>query len=489
MLTFTAASFLVDIGVEHILVLIPALFLVGFFFSQLGVLVGVRAEQFDDVSFAQTFVLQPLIFLGGVFYSASLLEEPFESLTQFNPIYYMINLVRYGFLGYTEANVALSLRRPHGRHRRPVRREPAPVPDRVQTARVTDFLVSRKDIRETRIEESEPPALEPGQALLAVDSFGLTANNVTYAVFGDLMSYWDFFPRRGRLGARADVGFRRRGGERGRGSRRRARACYGYLPPSSHLVVTPSASTTRGFIDASPHRKELPGTYQRYSLTGVGPVLPRGHRGAADAAAAAVLHLVPDRRPAGRRGPDGEGARDHRQRLEQDGDRRGLPPRPARGRGPGGPHLAGQRGVRGGPRHLRPHGHLRRRRLARARSSDAGGHRRRRRRAPGGAHPFRRRPGVQHDGGRDPLGGDGRGGRGRAAGPAAGVFFAPDRVEKRSEDWGAARARRAGRRGLARLQRLGRTAGSRWSGAAGSRRCRAPICRCSRATWRPTRPT
>ena len=109
LLTFTAASFLVDIGVENFHVLIPALFLVGFFFSQLGVLVGVRAEQFDDVSFAQTFILTPLIFLGGVFYSASLLEEPFESLTQFNPIYYMINLVRYGFLGYTEANVALSL--------------------------------------------------------------------------------------------------------------------------------------------------------------------------------------------------------------------------------------------------------------------------------------------------------------------------------------------------------------------------------------------
>ena len=64
MLTFIAASFLVDLPVEHVLVLIPALFLVGFFFAQLGVLVGVRAEQFDDVSFAQTFVLQPLIFLG-----------------------------------------------------------------------------------------------------------------------------------------------------------------------------------------------------------------------------------------------------------------------------------------------------------------------------------------------------------------------------------------------------------------------------------------
>jgi ABC-2 type transport system permease protein len=108
-LTFLAASLLVDLPVDHILVLIPSLFLVGFFFSQLGVLTGVRAEQFDDVAFVQTFVLTPLIFLGGVFYSAELLPEPFETLTHFNPIYYMINLVRYGFVGFTEESIALSL--------------------------------------------------------------------------------------------------------------------------------------------------------------------------------------------------------------------------------------------------------------------------------------------------------------------------------------------------------------------------------------------
>lgn len=108
-LTFSAASLLVDVPVEHPFVLILALFLVGFFFAQLGVLVGIRAEQFDDVSFAQTFVLQPLIFLGGVFYSASLLPEPYETITHFNPVYYMIGLVRYGFLDYSETNIALSL--------------------------------------------------------------------------------------------------------------------------------------------------------------------------------------------------------------------------------------------------------------------------------------------------------------------------------------------------------------------------------------------
>ena len=108
-LTFIVSVLLVDLPVEHVLVLIPSLFLVGFFFSQLGVLIGVRAEQFDDVAFAQTFVLTPLIFLGGVFYSAALLPEPYETLTHFNPIYYMINLVRYGFVGYTEIDIAFSL--------------------------------------------------------------------------------------------------------------------------------------------------------------------------------------------------------------------------------------------------------------------------------------------------------------------------------------------------------------------------------------------
>jgi ABC-2 type transport system permease protein len=109
LITFGAASLLVDLPVDHPFVLIAALCLVGFFFAHLGVLIGVRAEQFDDVSVAQTFILQPLIFLGGVFYSSALLPQPYETLTHLNPVYYMINLVRYGFIGYSEASVALSL--------------------------------------------------------------------------------------------------------------------------------------------------------------------------------------------------------------------------------------------------------------------------------------------------------------------------------------------------------------------------------------------
>jgi ABC-2 type transport system permease protein len=108
-LTFTAADILVGIPVKEPLVLVPGLLLVGFFFAQLGVLVGVRAEQFDDISFYQQFILQPLIFLGGVFYSAALLPGAFGTIMHFNPVYYMISLVRYGFLGYHETSVAFSL--------------------------------------------------------------------------------------------------------------------------------------------------------------------------------------------------------------------------------------------------------------------------------------------------------------------------------------------------------------------------------------------
>ena len=110
LLTFIAASILVsDFPVEHVFVLVAGLFLVGFFFAQLGVLIGVRAEQFDDVALYQQFVLQPLIFLGGVFYSGALLTEPFQTLTHFNPIYYMIGIVRYGFLDYSDVNIPLAL--------------------------------------------------------------------------------------------------------------------------------------------------------------------------------------------------------------------------------------------------------------------------------------------------------------------------------------------------------------------------------------------
>ena len=136
---------------------------------------------------------------------------------------------------------------------------------------MSGLLVNRGDLRETRIDD--PPAPQPasGQATLAVRAFGMTANNVTYAVMGDVMSYWDFFPTGeegwGRLPTWgfAEVEASEVGGVEP-GDR-----YYGYWPSASHLLVTPERTDERGFVDASPHRAELPSAYHRYLRTATDP--------------------------------------------------------------------------------------------------------------------------------------------------------------------------------------------------------------------------
>lgn len=135
---------------------------------------------------------------------------------------------------------------------------------------MTDFLVRRDDLRETRIAESEAPDLGPGQALLRVESFGLTANNITYAVFGEAMSYWDFFPAPEGWGRIPTWGFATVERSDVDGVEEGSRV-YGYLPPSTYLVVTPSGVRDGSFVDASRHRAALPGAYQRYSATTADP--------------------------------------------------------------------------------------------------------------------------------------------------------------------------------------------------------------------------
>lgn len=128
---------------------------------------------------------------------------------------------------------------------------------------MSDFLVKRGDLRECRVAESETPAIEAGQALLRVESFGLTANNVTYAVMGEAMSYWDFFPAPDGWGRIPMWGFAEVERSEAAGVEPGTRV-YGYLPPSSHLLVTPAGIDAGGFVDASPHRAALPSAYHRY---------------------------------------------------------------------------------------------------------------------------------------------------------------------------------------------------------------------------------
>src|SRR3954454_5763885 len=131
---------------------------------------------------------------------------------------------------------------------------------------MTDFLVKRDDFRDCRIAESETPELASGQALLRVDTFGLTANNITYAVFGDAMSYWNFFPAKDGWGRVPMWGFAEVEQSEAEGVEPGTRL-YGYLPPSSHLVVRPVDADEHGFVDGSPHRAALPSAYHRYLAT------------------------------------------------------------------------------------------------------------------------------------------------------------------------------------------------------------------------------
>jgi len=140
---------------------------------------------------------------------------------------------------------------------------------------VTDFLVKRDDLRECRVAESEAPEVAPGEALLRVESFGLTANNITYAVMGEAMSYWDFFPAEGGWGRVPMWGFAAVERSAADGVEEGTRV-FGYLPPSSHLLVAPADADPTGFVDGSPHRANLPSAYHRYLATGSDPFYTAG---------------------------------------------------------------------------------------------------------------------------------------------------------------------------------------------------------------------
>ncbi len=113
--------------------------------------------------------------------------------------------------------------------------------------------------------EPEEVPLAQGEALIRVDRFGLTANNITYGVAGDVIGYWQFFPADGDHGRIPvwGIGTVIRAGETGL---EEGAEYYGYYPMSSYLVVRPEHVTARGFTDGIEHRAALPPTYNQYSL-------------------------------------------------------------------------------------------------------------------------------------------------------------------------------------------------------------------------------
>jgi Protein of unknown function (DUF2855) len=134
-----------------------------------------------------------------------------------------------------------------------------------------DFLVAKDDLYKTRLLDAPAPVIGAGEALLAVSRFGLTSNNITYAMFGEAMSYWGFFPAESGWGRVPVWGFADVAESAIDGLAEGARV-YGYLPPSSTLVVRPARVDTRGFIDSSAHRQALPAAYNGYTLTDGDPI-------------------------------------------------------------------------------------------------------------------------------------------------------------------------------------------------------------------------
>jgi len=96
-LVFVAASFMTDIHIEHMWLSIVFLFLSSMLFALLWLYNGLYAKSFDDIALIPTFVITPLIYLGGVFYPISILSPFWQTVSQFNPILYMVNGLRYGY--------------------------------------------------------------------------------------------------------------------------------------------------------------------------------------------------------------------------------------------------------------------------------------------------------------------------------------------------------------------------------------------------------
>lgn len=97
--------FFTDLQIHSVAVTISIVVLTSVLFSLMGLINAVFANSFDDISIVPTFVLTPLTYLGGVFYSIDLLPEFWQGVSQLNPILYVVNTFRYGILGVSDVDV------------------------------------------------------------------------------------------------------------------------------------------------------------------------------------------------------------------------------------------------------------------------------------------------------------------------------------------------------------------------------------------------
>jgi ABC-2 type transport system permease protein len=108
-LIWLVSALFTDFGMAHPAVSVGVLLLVSYTFSVLGLLAAVWAEKFEQINFFPTFIMLPLTFLGGVFYSVKALPSPWNTISLFNPMVYMAELMRFGFLGVSAFSPAVGL--------------------------------------------------------------------------------------------------------------------------------------------------------------------------------------------------------------------------------------------------------------------------------------------------------------------------------------------------------------------------------------------
>jgi hypothetical protein len=153
------------------------------------------------------------------------------------------------------------------------------MPTTTDRSAAVDFVVRRDALQKTAVVPASLPALADGQVLLKIDAFAFTANNVTYAVIGEMMSYWNFFPAAEGWGRVPVWGFadvvESRHPQVAVGER-----VYGYFPMSTHLVIEADHVDDAGYVDASAHRRTLPPVYNRYLRTSTDPAYDAKHEDA-----------------------------------------------------------------------------------------------------------------------------------------------------------------------------------------------------------------
>lgn len=108
-LVFIVSCFFMDLQVQHVWQSILVILLVSAVFSLAGFTNAMLARNFDDVMLIPTFILTPLTYLGGVFYSSSMLPPFWQKMSHFNPIFYMVNAMRHAMIGQEEVGMGLCM--------------------------------------------------------------------------------------------------------------------------------------------------------------------------------------------------------------------------------------------------------------------------------------------------------------------------------------------------------------------------------------------